>query len=482
MQHGTTSAWYTDIKSEISAYVGNRTGVLSFANIALSILFAGRNNPLMWVTGLSQTTCLIFHRWSARVATVQAVVHSIIYTYTKIWSGGAAAYATEAAMAYWWWGILATIAMALAIVFSALPIRLRMYELFLVIHIMLAILALVGCWYHVVLRFDYNWGYEVWLYIAFAFWGFDRLSRIAITAYRNMGGTTTQAVAELMPGGRFMKITVYPAKTWKFAPGAHAFLYFPSTGRFWENHPFSIATWSSGHSSPSLTPHTVTTSKTSDPEKDLRITAAPVDSSSTSSISQASQIQNDPRSQITFLIRPHAGLTSSLLRDLQIFSPTNPTHLPLTLEGPYGHAANMAHADLILLMGGGIGITALLGYVQFFCDERRASGTHLKATRLVLAWSYREVEFAKIVRGMLPSDAEAFGVELRWRCTGEKGEEGGEGRMDVGEVLGSEMQGVKRLAVLVCAPGGMADDIRRGVASRAGGGTVVDYFEESFAW
>lgn len=71
------SAWYSDKRGEIAAYITNRTGVLSFANIALSILFAGRNNPLIYITGLSQTTCLIFHRWAARVATLQAIVHSV---------------------------------------------------------------------------------------------------------------------------------------------------------------------------------------------------------------------------------------------------------------------------------------------------------------------------------------------------------------------------------------------------------------------
>lgn len=88
---------------EICEYVGNRTGILSLVNTAIAVLFAGRNNLLISLTGWSQTTFLTLHRWSARVATVQAIVHSIAYT-TAYWSpgyAGAVAYAAQAAMPFY---------------------------------------------------------------------------------------------------------------------------------------------------------------------------------------------------------------------------------------------------------------------------------------------------------------------------------------------------------------------------------------------
>jgi len=43
--------------------------------------------------------------------------------------------------------------------------------------------------------------------------------------------------------------------------------------------------------------------------------------------------------------------------------------------------------------------------------------------------------------------------------------------------------GVKRLAVLVCAPGGMADEVRREFVAIAGdGGTRIDHHKESSVW
>ena len=66
--------------SQILRYVSDRTGIISFANFPLIWLFGTRNNFVSWVTGWDFPTCTNFHRWVARVATVQAVVHSVGYT------------------------------------------------------------------------------------------------------------------------------------------------------------------------------------------------------------------------------------------------------------------------------------------------------------------------------------------------------------------------------------------------------------------
>lgn len=89
--------WFVSPEFELCEYVGNRTGTLSLVNMTIAILFAGRNNILIAITGWSQTTFLTFHRWAARVSTLQAVVHSIVYTlaYFEPGSDGASSYAAE---------------------------------------------------------------------------------------------------------------------------------------------------------------------------------------------------------------------------------------------------------------------------------------------------------------------------------------------------------------------------------------------------
>lgn len=53
---------------------------MSFANFPIIWLFGMRNNVVIWLTGWHFGTYNNFHRWVARVATFQAVVHSIGYT------------------------------------------------------------------------------------------------------------------------------------------------------------------------------------------------------------------------------------------------------------------------------------------------------------------------------------------------------------------------------------------------------------------
>jgi hypothetical protein len=66
---------------QVLRYVADRTGIISFANFPLIWLFGMRNNVVIWLTGWDFGTYNNFHRWVARVATLQAVVHSVAYTW-----------------------------------------------------------------------------------------------------------------------------------------------------------------------------------------------------------------------------------------------------------------------------------------------------------------------------------------------------------------------------------------------------------------
>lgn len=95
--------WWMSPQFALCEYVGNRTGILCLVNTSMAILFAGRNNILIALTGWNQTAFLILHRWAARLATVQVVVHSICYTvgYWQPGYGGAAEYAEKALEPYY---------------------------------------------------------------------------------------------------------------------------------------------------------------------------------------------------------------------------------------------------------------------------------------------------------------------------------------------------------------------------------------------
>ncbi|THW06293.1 hypothetical protein D6D26_01637 [Aureobasidium pullulans] len=491
--HVSPNAWYADRRHEIAAYVSNRTGVLSFANLALAILFSGRNNLLMAITGWNQSTMLAIHRWASRVATIQAVVHSIIYTVTYFWTGGSTAYAAEAAKPYYWWGIIATIVLCLAVAFAVLPIRMRSYEIFLITHIAFAILALMGCWYHIHLRFGSKWGYKVWLYVAFAFWGFDRLMRFFRLMFYNYFGSPI-AVVKQIPHTDILEMTIFPKKAWNVRPGQHSFIYIPLLGKPWENRPFTIATWGTPESSR----NTQTTSPASD-HKEAQVHDIEIDSSS------ASQISHEARhpDQMVCLMRARKGMTAALLEKLK---KSGASSLPISImtEGLYGgHRTALSPlktADTIMCIAGGIGITSSMSFLQQYVNESRslpASGTLMGcATNFVLAWSAREEALLRHVSSSLLPDATTAlaqnrHLEYRFWCTGENGsqdkglEQGSNlqrGRMNIEHVVRSVAEKGRRVVVIVCAPGGMSDEVREAVVGCLRDGMPVDIIEEAFAW
>ncbi|KAI0548360.1 ferric reductase like transmembrane component [Xylaria curta] len=481
---------------EICEYIGNRTGTLSLVNTAIAILFAGRNNLLIGLTGWSQTTFLTLHRWSARVATAQAIVHSVVYTaaYWEPGYAGAAAYAAQAAMPFYWWGIIATLAYALAVSLAILPLRMKAYDTFLLIHIGLSILALVGCWYHLVPHFGLDYGYQVWLYIAFAFWSADRFARLVRLAYYNRFGSS-EAIVEEIPGCDIVQVTVFPRVSWGFGPGQHSFLYIPwiGAGKFWESHPFSIAKWTHGESSSVTASETHSLSDVSS-EQDMKMEDPSVQVSSRTG-ALASRNQN--RASIQFLLRGHAGMTADLRKHMSLYSYGPSMDVAVYNEGPYaGHRTTLQPfqlADTILCLVGGIGITHALGFIQEFASVNSQRGEGIrgkskimrKAKRLILAWSARELPLIEHVRQNFLIDCE--GTEYSFWCTGEdfsttKGAAITAGRMDISSVIRSSVETGHQTTVLVCGPGSMADEARQQVIDCVGDGFRVDLVEESFCW
>ncbi|KAI3390834.1 hypothetical protein diail_8552 [Diaporthe ilicicola] len=482
---------------ELCEYVGNRTGTLSFVNMSIAILFAGRNNPLIPLTGWSQTTFLTLHRWAARIATLQAIVHSIVYT-MAFWEpayAGASAYAAEAAKPFYYWGIIATIAMSLATAFAFLPLRIMLYETFLILHIVLIVITLAGCWYHIIPHFGYDYGYQVWLYLAFAFWGAERVARVARVVYLNRLGDS-KAVVETIPNSNMIQITIFPRVGWNFGPGQHCFLYFPGLEKVWENHPFSVAGWRrKGQALPIAS--TRPSSKATDSKQTSNVTTVP----------QEPEVQDCVA--VRFLVRVHSGATGELQRRLTSCSP-GIMEMSVYTEGPYaGHKSTLQPllaTDTVLCLVGGIGITNALGFVQEYASIHSRSGETLgksngvmgQTKRFILAWSAREMALIEHVKRNFLFGVE--GIEFSFWYTGDTSAIQKDsmqdpaslkttaeapptpGRMDIGSVIRSSVEDGHHTTVLVCGPGAMADEAAKEVVKCVKSGSRVDIVEEAYAW
>ncbi|KAL8932296.1 MAG: hypothetical protein Q9216_006894 [Gyalolechia sp. 2 TL-2023] len=424
------NSWYPSVSGsdgEIISCVTNRLGVLSFANIPLLFLYAGRNNVLLWLTNWSHGTFLLLHRWVAWIATIQAVLHSAIYLEMYIHTD---THASESKLPYWIWGIVATLCMSLLLPTSILPIRKRFYEFFLAWHVLLSIFVLVGCLWHILERFQRQWGYENWIYTAIAIWGFERAMRLARVARNGIKTARVTVIDE-----DYIQVNIDDV-----TGSGHAYLYFPTlTWRVWENHPFSVASAVLPRSEPPVRiKH----------EVDLEKIGSSTDSSGSGS-PERQQRQSPAQIGLTFLLRTKAGVTGQLRKHAR---------LPVLIESAYGPHEDLSEYALLICIAGGVGITACLPYLR----------AHPGATKLF--WGARS---HGVVDAMTPS---LTGVEKE-TFVGQ--------RMNISEVLYRELSDAAVPAVvLVSGPSEMADEVRCVVSElgKGGKGLRVKLMEEAFSW
>jgi predicted ferric reductase len=433
--------WGFTKKQELLSYIGYRTGHVGYALLPLVVLFSSRNNFLLWITNWSYGTYLLLHRWVARVFAVQAIVHSITLLLTY---QGTGSYPVESVKPYWQWGIVATVLTCAMLVLSVIYFRRIAYEVFLIIHIVLAVLVIVGCWYHVILKWGYNF-YDNWLYAAIAVWFFDRAVRV-LRVLKN--GMRYANVTDI--GANYVRVDV-PGVRWTSKAGYVGYVGFPTLHplRPWENHPFSI-----------------NSSVLFQSYRHALATASPSNSiSDNSHVEGVSADDKGPRSPIaraitdpktsagvSFIIKKQTGLTKMLNTNARLLT---------ILDGPYPHSANAdaLEADHLLLVGGGIGITGLLSWFSVHPNIK-------------LAWSVKASDQALVDEMSTALDSVADKQVLIGQ------------RFAVKELLQKEVDvGYKKVGVVVCGPGEMCDEVRAVVAGLGrGSNTVFELHVDAFSW
>jgi predicted ferric reductase len=428
-----SNSWFPTRWEEIMAYISARTGVLAFALAPLVILFSGRNNILLWLTSWSHSTYLVLHRWTARIFTLQIILHSILEFMLYKRQGEVD---VEQKQPYWIWGIIATLASVIMVTASALWFRRWSYEIFLIIHIIMAIFVIAGSWYHVELLFSRRWGYEFWLYAACAVWFFDRIIRVGRICKNGMRRSDVTQISE-----DIVRIDINGIR-WDAKPGRHTYAYFPSLNplRPWENHPFSIipTTLLQSHSHNLPNPSDSSSSEheaPTDVEKSASFTHTTIHAPRT----PAELVT----SGISLYIRKSTGLTKTLL------------------DGPYPNTSTAAvlRTDRLVLIAGGIGITAILPFLSHHPN-------------VSLHWSLRPSNqgLVRDLQGALS------GVREKDIRVGE--------RLDINELLTrEESEGWSRIGVVVCGPGGLCDNVRSVVSRKGREGTVGWELDvEAFSW
>lgn len=405
--------WYTNRYQELMAYFMWRTGVLAFCNMPILFLFSSRNNILLWLTNWSHSTYMLLHRWVARIFLLQTLLHSIIALVLYKSTGS---YDTSLKTGWWTWGSVATVAAVILVLTSVFVLRQRVYELFLITHIVMAVICVVGCWYHVWIGYENTFGYETWLYATIAVWFFDRLARVGRILKTGIRRAKVTDISSTIT-----RIDI-PGILWA-APGRCVYLYLPTLSplRPWENHPFSMIPTAMLnkriYSDPSG-------SELGNLEKNQAVamgSESPVDGKTYTS------------SGLTLFIRKRVGMTGFLKAEEGLLT---------LLDGPYptNPTKEVLQSDRLLLIGGGIGITGLLPFLWRHPNLKLLYGVKAADQGLLdsLSTVLDEVRQKHIIIGQ---------------------------RLDIDGLLRDEASlGWSKIAVVVCGPAGMCDDVRAIVA------------------
>ncbi|RBR03521.1 hypothetical protein FVER53590_07148 [Fusarium verticillioides] len=435
--------------------IRNRTGVLSTVNMVPLFLLAGRNNPLIPLLNISFDTYNLIHRWFGRIVILEALAHTLAHYGKNGWVF------TPPAGNFILPGFVATCSFVFLGIQASSPLRHAFYEIFKALHILAATAAVVGLYYHL----SASPGLFKWLcyvYAVIALWSFDRTYRVWRVIRSHVGGSRSRTIVEALPGNA-VRLTMTLARPWNAAPGQHAYLYMPAIS-YWQSHPFSVA-WYDGVED-------VKSDRLATTNQDLL----------------AMQQQ-----RVSFIIRGRTGMTDSLYKKA-VAAPGGRFETSCFAEGPYGGHHSFDSYGTVVLFAGGVGITHPVPYIKHLV-EGYSEGT-VATRRILLVWTIQTPEHLEWIR---PWMTEILGMDKRRdvlrimlfvsqpRSTKEIHSPSSTvqmfpGRPNINTLLGMEQEHqVGAMAVTVCGPGALSDEVRLAVRNRQDR-SHIDFIEEAFTW
>ncbi|RLV96023.1 putative ferric reductase transmembrane component [Spathaspora sp. JA1] len=312
-------------------YSGVRTGLIGTIMLPLVFLFGGRNNFLQWICGLNYSTFLCYHRHLARVMFVLVAIHSVNYTILEVRKE---AFNDDLKEPWFYWGIIATLFGGIVLMQSILYLRRNWYEMFRIVHILLAVFFVVGTWVHIA-----EFEYAILLYPTVAVWCFDWFVRICRLIYFGF-----PKVNVCLVGHETIRMVIPKPKIWTATPGGHVFIYFMIPKYFWQSHPFTFT--------------------------------------------------NSNKGDIVMYLKVKEGITLDLYKSLNRCQGKMIT-MRVGIEGPYGESTPAKYSDTAVFIAGGSGIPGL--YAEIYDISLRKPGqSSLKLYWVIreyesLIWFYDEL-------------------------------------------------------------------------------------------
>lgn len=341
------SARFGSQRQQLLKYVADRAGIQVTVQLPMLVLFALRNNFLMWLTGWSFSTYQCFHRAVARVTYLQIIVHASCYhMFDGAKSGGIRP--NLWVKVYFKGGVVAAVAMA-CLILSGL-FRHKWYEAFLFFHIGAAIVALYFTYDHLS-----TLEYMEPVYVAFGLWAADWLIRalrvlwINIRWFRSSSVFMTEAQMSLVDSD-VVKMDINTPCRWTVKPGQYVFIHIFRMGLL-ESHPFSVMTSENG--------------------------------------------------SFQLMARARGGMTRRLTKSIA----KGNTNMKMLIDGVYGHTQPVDLYDNVLLVAGGIGITAVIPYAEDIVARNIPA-------KVKLMWTVRDITHLELMADRLEKLVEDGHVQL----------------------------------------------------------------------
>ncbi|RMD44748.1 hypothetical protein DV735_g328, partial [Chaetothyriales sp. CBS 134920] len=467
------SVWnvpWSETEDKVLKALGDRTGILSVANLLPLVIMATIKNPFILLLDISYDTYNLMHRWLGRLCVLQAIVHTACNFIVKIRAGGLASVTEYLSHAFILHGFIATIGFIILFLHSPKLIRSWAYEIFLYVHIAVVVVTFAFLWMHI--KF---FPCRPLLIATLAIWGGTRLWRFATLAYRSWGRQSCEAAIQVLPGDA-LRISVTTPRPWTFKSGQSIFLTIPSVG--WHTaHPFSVA-W---------TEFSEPLSRSSS----LRS----IDEKRPTSRTHELEVEENGKQTYGLIVKAKGGMTKKLLERVERDGGAEGAivNFKACIEGPYGSEHSMSSYGTVLLFASGVGVTHQIPYVKELV-EGYANGT-VAARRITLVWVIPSTDCLEWVR---PWMHEILGMKGRRdvlkvvlyitraglsqpiRSPSETVRML-RGRPDVAAIMqkeAAEKEGC--LGVSVCAGGGLADEVRRVSRVLCARGVNLDFIEEGF--
>ncbi|KAL1994156.1 hypothetical protein VTN49DRAFT_2825 [Thermomyces lanuginosus] len=477
-------------KRALIAELRGRSGNLAVLNMVPLFIFAGRNNILIWLLGVSFDTYNLFHRWLGRIVAVETVVHVIAWFINASDEVSLSdAFFRIRTTPFFAWGAVGTVAMILLISHSPSPIRHAFYETFLHLHQLFALTALVGVYIHA--RIDVL-PQRYWACLAMALWAFERSLRWIRRFYLNFHrGKMTTVLIRAMPG-EACRVTFHLPRRVHIKPGSHVYAFFPTVS-WWMSHPFSVA-WVDPESCVTPPAHPADMIQ-SDLERYGSILNRSRSEKQGSTGMYQRELLDKHQTSVSLVVAARSGMTRKLYNKA-LTCPKGILRTVGYIEGPYSSSeCPMGSYGTAILFSGGAGITHHMLYVRDLL--LRADDGYVATQRIYLIWAIRHTDCLNWVREWmdqilrLPNRRQILTIMLfvskpRHRYEIKSPSDTvqmfpGRCRPDV--VLREALPNrIGATIVSVCGPGAFADDVRSAARMHMDQGIAIDFVEESFTW